>query len=65
MKTNPAGKAWRDKMLALVERMVELSKKQHSGKPAPSELDRTAREFAADSEIDALVYDLYAITEEE
>ena len=66
VKTNPAGKARRDKMLALVERMVELSKKQHSGKPAPSELDRTEREIAAtDAEIDDLVYELYDITVEE
>lgn len=31
-------------MVALVERMVELNKRKHSGKLAPSELDRLERE---------------------
>lgn len=66
MKTNPAGKARRDEMLPLVEQMVELSKKKHSGKLAPSELDRVEREIAAtDAEIDNLVYELYGITDAE
>ena len=66
VKTNPAGKARRDKMLALVERMVELSKKKRSGKLAPSELHRTAREIAStDCEIDESAYSLYGITDEE
>jgi len=55
-----------DCMVTLVKRMLELNKKKHSGKLAPSELDRLEREIAAtDAEIDDLVYDLYAITPEE
>ncbi len=59
-------KARHDKMVALVERMLELNKKKHSGKLAPSEIERVEREIAAtDAEIDELVYDLYGISEEE
>jgi type I restriction-modification system DNA methylase subunit len=55
-----------DRMVGLVERMLELNKKKHSGKLAPSELDRLEREIAAtDAQIDDLVYDLYGITAEE
>ncbi len=46
--------------------MLELSRKKHSGKLAPSELERLEREIAAaDAEIDNLVYELYRITDEE
>ncbi len=53
-------------MVALVDRMLELNKKKHSGKLAPSDLDRLEREIVStDREIDELVYELYGITEEE
>jgi len=53
-------------MVTLVDLMLELNKKKHSGKLAPSEIDRVDREIAStDAEIDELVYDLYGITEEE
>ena len=43
-----------------------LNKKKHSGKLAPSQLDRLERELATtDAEIDNLVYALYGITDEE
>jgi len=59
-------RAWHDRMVALVERMLELNKRKHSGKLAPSELDRVEREIAAtDRAIDELVYELYGITDEE
>ncbi|MGA3325782.1 MAG: hypothetical protein ABSF45_15020 [Terriglobia bacterium] len=46
--------------------MLELNKKKHSGKFAPSQVERVDREIAAtDAEIDDLVYQLYGITEEE
>lgn len=62
----PANKARHDKVVALVERMLELNKRKHSGKLAPSEVERLDREIAAtDAEIDDLVYELYGITEEE
>jgi hypothetical protein len=42
------------------------SARRHSGNRAPSELERLEREIAStDAEIDALVYELYGITEEE
>jgi hypothetical protein len=64
--SDPADKARHDKMVTLVERMLELNKKKHSGTLAPSELDRLEREIAStDREIDELVYDLYGITDEE
>jgi hypothetical protein len=64
--SDPADKARHDKMVALVERMLELNKKKQSGKLAPSELERTEREIAStDAEIDDLVYELYDITDEE
>ena len=53
-------------MVALVERMLELNKQKHSGKLAPSELNRLECEIAStDAEIDDLVYELYGITEKE
>ena len=61
-----AEKARYGKMVAVVDRMLELNNKKHSGKLAPSELDRLEREIAStDREIDELVYDLYGITDEE
>jgi hypothetical protein len=64
--SNATDKARHDKMVALVGRMLEMNKKKHSGRLAPSELDRLEREIAAtDQEIDELVYELYAVTDEE
>ncbi len=66
IRRHPADKARHDRMVALVERMLEHNKKKHSGKLAPSELERLEREIAAtDAEIDELVYELYGITEDE
>jgi type I restriction-modification system DNA methylase subunit len=59
-------KARHDRMVALVERMLDLNKKKHSGKLAASQLGRLVREIAAtDREIDELVYDLYGIAADE
>ncbi len=64
--SNPTDKARHDKMVTLVERMIQLNKRKHSGKLAPSQIDRMDREIAAtDEEIDNLVYELYGITDEE
>ena len=64
--SDPVDKARHDKMVVLVDRMLEMNRKKHSGKLAPSELDRLEREIAAtDAEIDDVVYGLYGITEEE
>ena len=55
-----------DKMMELVDRMLQLNKQKHSGKLAPSQVDRVDREIAAtDAETDVLVYELYGLTEEE
>jgi len=64
--SDPADKARHDKMVELVERMLDLNKQKHSGKLAPSQVERVDREIAAtDSEIDNLVYDIYGITDQE
>lgn len=64
--SDPADKARHDKMVELVDRMLELSKQKHSGKLAPSQVDRIDREIsAADEEIDDLVYELYGVADEE
>jgi len=64
--SDPADRARYDKMVTLVDRMLESNNKKHSGKLAPSEVDRIEREIAsADAEIDDLVYELYGITDEE
>lgn len=55
-----------ERVTAGVDRMLELNKKRHSGRLAPSELERVEREIATtDAEIDDMVYELYGITEEE
>ncbi|MGO8792168.1 MAG: Eco57I restriction-modification methylase domain-containing protein, partial [Terriglobia bacterium] len=64
--SDPADQARHDKMVKLVDRMLELNKQKHSGKLAPSQVERVDREIAAtDAEIDNLVYELYGITDEE
>ncbi len=64
--SDPTDKARHDKMVELVDRMLELNKQKHSGKLAPSQVDRIDREIAAtDAEIDNLVYGLYEITGDE
>ncbi|MGQ9628246.1 MAG: Eco57I restriction-modification methylase domain-containing protein [Anaerolineae bacterium] len=63
--SDPADVARHDKMVALVERMLELHKKQAEAKTqADRELYRRQIE-ATDKEIDKLVYELYGLTEEE
>jgi hypothetical protein len=64
--SDPADKARHVKMVELVDRMLELNKQKHSGKLAPSQVDRVDREIAdADAEIDDVVYELYGISAEE
>jgi hypothetical protein len=64
--SNPADKAHHDKIVRLVEQMLALNKRKHSGKLAPSQLGRVEREIAAtDAEIDDLVFKLYRITEKQ
>ena len=61
-----ADKSRHDRIVGLVDRMLELNKQKHSGKLAPSQVERVDREISAtDAEIDNLVYDLYGITDDE
>lgn len=63
---DPLDRARHEKMVELVERMLELNQEKHSGTPAPSEIGHLEREIAAtDAEIDDLVYELYGITDKE
>ena len=58
-------KAQHDKLVALVENMLELQKKYHE---ARMEQDKELYERQikiVDAQIDGLVYDLYGLTEEE
>jgi Cys-tRNA synthase (O-phospho-L-seryl-tRNA:Cys-tRNA synthase) len=63
--SNSAEKARHDKLVALVENMLELQKKHHE---ARMEIDKEVYERQiriVDAQIDRLVYDLYGLTEEE
>ncbi|HEV2234640.1 MAG TPA: N-6 DNA methylase [Terriglobia bacterium] len=61
-----AEKGEQDRIVGLVDRMLKCNKQKHSGKLAPSQTDRMEREIVAtDAEIDAVVYELYGITDDE
>jgi hypothetical protein len=60
---NPQDSEQHDRMTALVERMLDLHKRDPQ---TPQEADRLQREITAtDGAIDKLVYELYGLTEEE
>ena len=63
--SDKSDKAKHDKMVALVERMLDLHKRLAKTK-APDDKTKLQRQIeATDREIDRLVYDLYGLTEEE
>jgi len=63
--SDKSDKAKHDKMVALVERMLDLHKRLAKAK-APDDKTKLQRQIdATDREIDRLVYDLYGLTEEE
>ncbi len=63
--SNPAEKAIHDRLVALVDRMLDLHKKK-AALPPSAERERIEREIAVtDEKIDEIVYGLYGITEEE
>ena len=63
--SNPTEKAQHDKMVALVENMLEFHKRAASAK-TPQEKEMLARQIeSTDGAIDRLVYELYGLTEEE
>ena len=62
---DPDDKARHDKMVALVERMLALHKQRAEVK-TDHEKNLVERQIeATDKQIDALVYELYGLTEEE
>ena len=61
--SNPTDKARHDKMVSLVERMLELHKRSPR---TPQEQEMVKREIeSTDRAIDRLVYELYGLIEEE
>jgi len=62
---NPSEKALHDKLVFLVDRMLELHKKKNSLPPS-AEREKIEREVAVtDEKINEIVYGLYGITDEE
>ena len=60
---NPSEKASHDRLVSLVDRMLELHKKKNSLPPS-AEREKIEREIAVtDEKIDEIVYELYGITE--
>jgi len=63
--SDKSDKAKHDKMVSLVERMLDMHKRLAKAK-APDDKTKLQRQIdATDQEIDHLVYDLYGLTEEE
>jgi hypothetical protein len=63
--SNPTHVAQHDKLVALVNNMLELQKKYHEARiERDKELYERPIEIV-DAQIDRLVYDLYGLTEEE
>ncbi|MBE9594421.1 MAG: hypothetical protein IMF19_13195, partial [Proteobacteria bacterium] len=63
--SNPTEKAQHDKLVALVDTMLELQKKHHEAR-MERDKDLYERQIKmVDAQIDRLVYDLYGLTEEE
>ncbi|MFQ6084483.1 MAG: Eco57I restriction-modification methylase domain-containing protein, partial [Candidatus Aminicenantia bacterium] len=62
---NPKERAMHDKIVKLVDKMLDLNKKKNALPPS-SERERIEREIKiTDEKIDELVYELYGITEKE
>ena len=63
--SNPADVARHDRMVSLVDQMLELHK-QHAAARTSHEKTAIQRQIeATDGQIDRLVYELYGLTEEE
>jgi uncharacterized FlaG/YvyC family protein len=63
--TNPIEKAQRDKLVSLVDNMLELQKKYHDARMVRDKELNERQIKVVDAQIDRLVYDLYGLTEEE
>jgi len=62
---DPATKAQHDKLVALVENMLELQKKYHDTRMEQDKELYEQQITIVDVRIDRLVYELYGLTEEE
>ncbi|MDY6823897.1 MAG: hypothetical protein SWH68_08935 [Thermodesulfobacteriota bacterium] len=54
-----------DRMVALVEQMMDLSQRLNTAKTAPEKEVLTRQIQTTDRQIDQLVYELYGLTDEE
>ena len=63
--SDPADVARHDKMVSLVERMLDLNKRLPVARTDQEQTIVKRQIAATDKEIDELVYDLYGLTEEE
>ncbi|MDP2797433.1 MAG: hypothetical protein Q8N94_07990 [Methanoregula sp.] len=63
--TDPEDKVRHDRMVALVSQMLELNKKLQDAKPDHENTQLSRQVEATDVTIDALVYELYELTEQE
>ena len=63
--SNPAEKAQHDKLVALVDNMLELKEKYHEPRMEQDKVLYERQIRIVDAQIDRLVYDLYGLTEEE
>ena len=63
--SNPEEVAQHEKLVALVESMLELQKKHHDAKMEQDKELYGRQIKIVDAQIDRLVYDLYGLTEEE
>ena len=62
---NPSEKAQHDKLVTLVENMLELKKKYHETRMEQDKELYERQIKMVDAQIDRLVYDLYGLAEEE
>lgn len=63
--SDPAGDARQDKMVTLVERMLDLNKRLPDARTEQEQTLIKRQIAATDKEIDELVYELYGLTEVE
>jgi uncharacterized membrane protein len=63
--TNPAEKAQHDKLVALVDNMLELQKKHHDARMEQNKELYERQIRIVDAQIDRLVHDLYGLMEVE
>ena len=64
-RRNLAEKSQHDKIVALVDNMLELQKKYHEARMEPDKELYERQIKTVDAQIDGLVYELYGLTEGE